>query len=170
MNNQSSPLAAFENAVARLENELGTLMSTDRQLASARVNGLINDLRGSQITDKLLWWRLECLSCDINGKPRPARPSVDEIETALTNRDFTRAKTLYAEREDYDNAAAMMKLADLEHKFRVAARNFERFRDEDNRRGIERSIRDLSEFTILLTRFNLSHSDVIALLENYKNI
>lgn len=169
---QSSPLAAYEKAVDRLEQNIPEMISRgDAALARTSVNGLINDLCGDHIDDAVLKWRLECLLCDIDGKPRPARPrEADPAEKAIRNRDFTTAKSIFAEREDYDNAAAMIKMADLEHKFRVAARNFERFRDEDNRRGIERCIRDLSEFTVMLTRFNLPHNDVVALLENYKSV
>lgn len=169
-----APAPGYEQMVEMLEREVPILIADDRrEEAFIQVKGLELDLKGDRISTYND--RIQALLDLIKGRrsktaAEPARktPS-DPLEEAIFNRDFRKAKNIYNDNEDYDNAVKMGQLANLHHKYEVASRRVDDYKAEGNAKGIQRCISELTEYIGLLDEIGLDHTDVDRLLNKFKN-
>lgn len=167
------PAPGYEQMIEMLEREVPILIADDRrEEAFMQVKGLEMDLKGERITTYND--RIQALLDLIKGRktkvtePTRKTPS-NPLEEAIFNRDFRKAKNIYNDNEDYDNAVKMGQLANLQHKFEVASRRVDDYKAEGNTKGIQRCISELTEFIGLLDEIGLDHTDVDRLLNKFKN-
>lgn len=169
------PGDGFEEAMELLERTVPQMIADgNKEEAYHLVNNLKLDLKGSGVTkyddsiDRLLGL-ITGRKTDGESRPEKRTRPMTPLEEAISNRDFRRAKAIFNEQEDFDNAVKMTQLDKLNHKFEVAQRRVDDYKAEGNTAGIERCIGELSEYVSRLEEFDLQHDDVDALLKRFKN-
>lgn len=169
------PGDGFEEAMEMLERTVPQMIADgNKEEAYHLVNNLKLDLKGSGVTkyDDSINRLLGMITGRKTGgesKPEKRTRPMTPLEEAISNRDFRRAKAIFNEQEDFDNAVKMTQLDKLNHKFEVAQRRVDDYKAEGNTQGIERCISELSEYISRLEEFDLQHDDVDALLKRFKN-
>ncbi|MDE6265987.1 MAG: hypothetical protein K2M07_01380 [Muribaculaceae bacterium] len=147
----------------------------DLQAARNSYNELLGELRRSgkeqEYAGRLRQLKDLCYPAQHRQPPVTESPRAQSpLRAAISRRDFRQARKICKENDDFDNYQRMKELEDACKKYAVAEKFFSQYVAEHNSHAIERAIRELNDYSLLLSQVGEAHPEVDQLLDKYKQV